>query len=526
MIYKKIKIVSAIASVVCVFCVSKTVYAETKQTAEEVFTNNKTSVSEETVKNEAALANSHENEDVKEKDTKAEEEVKIERNWLTEEVASQLNKDYSKLTVEDFSKIVKIDLGYKKIDKKIPDEIKLLKNLEYLNLNYCRLYGDIPECIAQMPNLKHLDLGDNEFASLPESIEKKIINGDYVYCDVEENSFKLKEGWHLLKGNWAYIDGYGDRLKGEQTINDILHDFGDEGYVKQGWSKENDVWHYYDRDAGMIKKAWKMINGKWYYFNADGIMLTGLQNIDGTKFCLSADGAMLTGFQNIGGSLYYFCDRGGMQYGWVNVDGKYYYFDETTGVMAVSTQKVINGKRYRFEADGTSYCENNVWIDTYTYVTPNGQTVNTYYNYSHSNINYQLFKYMTDSTNQSSVDSTAILLHGGRTDNNCVYFASEALRRVGVGIPKATCNTYEFENVLQSLGFVSCYDLSQLKPGDIVFTNGYTHVYIFMGWDSDGYAFIVDNQSYNFDNKILHRRQVYNDTTITDRATHFFYYPY
>lgn len=526
MIYKKIKIVSAIASVVCVFCVSKPVYAETKQITEEVFTNNNDSVSEEIVQNEAALANSDENKDGKEKTAKAEDEVKIERNWLTEEVASQLNKDYSKLTVEDFSKIVKIDLGYKKIDEKIPDEIKLLKNLEYLNLNYCRLYGDIPECIAQMPNLKHLDLGDNKFDSLPESIEKKIINGDYVYCDVEENNFKLNEGWHLLKGNWAYIDKYGDRLKGEQTIKDISYNFGDEGYVKQGWSKENNVWHYYDRDTGMIKKAWKMIDGKWHYFNEDGVMLTGLQNIDGTKFCLSADGVMLTGFQNIGGSLYYFCDRGGMQYGWVNVDGKDYYFDETTGVMAVSTEKVINGKRYRFEADGMSHTDNNVWIDTYTYVTPNGQTVNTYYNYSHSNTNYQLFKYMTDPSNQSSVDSTAVLLHGGRTDNNCVYFASEALRRVGVGIPRATCNTYEFEDVLQSLGFVSCYDLSQLKPGDIVFTDGYTHVYIFMGWDSDGYAFIVDNQSYNFDNKILHRRQIYNDTSITDRATHFFYYPY
>ena len=75
------------------------------------------------------------------------------------------------------------------------------------------------------------------------------------------------------------------------------------------------------------------------------------------------------------------------------------------------------------------------------------------------------------------------------------------------------------------MGFVPCYDLSQLKPGDIVFTNNYSHVYIFMCWDTDGYAYIVDNQSYNFDNKVLHKRQVYQDTSITDRATHFYYYP-
>ncbi|MGN0145124.1 MAG: leucine-rich repeat domain-containing protein [Clostridium sp.] len=533
MIYKKIKLVSAVASAACILCITKPVYAETKQISEEIIQNTTASVSEEIVENEAALANSNENKDDKqkngndkEKSVKAAEEVKIERNWLTEEVASQLNKDYSKLTADDFLKIVKIDLGYKKIKENIPEEIKLLKNLQYLNLNYCRLSGDIPECIAEMPDLKHLDLGDNDFDSIPESLENKIINGDYAYCDVEQNNFKLKEGWHLLKGNWAYIDKYGERLKGEQKLKDISYNFGEEGYVKQGWSRENNIVHYYDRDAGMIKKSWKLIDNKWYYFNEDGVMLTGLQNIDGTKFCLSGDGVMLTGFQNIGGSNYYFCDRGGMQYGWVNVNGKDYYFDETTGVMAASTEKVINGKTYRFEADGTSHCDNNVWIDTYTYVTPNGQTVNTYYNYSHSNTNYQLFKYMTDPSNQASVDATAVMLHGGRTDNNCVYFASEALRRVGVGIPRETCNTYEFENILKSLGFVYSYDLTQLKPGDIVFTDGYTHVYIFMGWDSDGYAFIVDNQSYNFDNKILHRRQIYNDTAITDRATHFFYYPY
>ncbi len=132
---------------------------------------------------------------------------------------------------------------------------------------------------------------------------------------------------------------------------------------------------------------------------------------------------------------------------------------------------------------------------------------------------------MTDLGNQISVDRTAVALHGGITSNNCVYFASEALRRVGVGIPTSTCNTYELENELKYMGFVPCYDLSQLKPGDIVFTNNYSHVYIFMCWDTDGYAYIVDNQSYNFDNKVLHKRQVYQDTSITDRATHFYYYP-
>ena len=508
MIYKKMKLIALAAVTIGLTCISSNASAEIKSI-----------VYEDAMENEIALAAA--SADVQ----NTEDNYEISRNWLTEEAASQLNKKVSDLTVDDLSHIVKIDCRYKKIDSEIPEEIELFKNLQYLDLNYCRLTGEIPESIADLPNLKHLDLGDNRLDEMPEAVENKIINGDYEYCDVEGNQFRLNKGWHRLKGNWAYTDRNGDKLKGEQTIDKITYDFGEDGYIKEGWEEKDNIKYYYDRVSGMVKNSWKLIDNKWFYFNEEGRMLTGLQNIQGTKFCLAPTGEMLTGLQNIGGSNYYFCDSGGMQYGWVNVNGRKCYFDETTGVMAVSTEKVINGTKYVFGADGSSSVQANVWLDNYTYIQPNGQTVNTYYNYSHSNTNYQLFKYMTDPVNQISVDRTAVDLHGGITSNNCVYFASEALRRIGVGIPTATCNTYELENELKYIGFVPCYDLSQLKPGDIVFTNNYSHVYIFMCWDTDGYAYIVDNQSYNFDNKILHKRQVYKDTSITDRATHFYYYP-
>lgn len=507
MIYNRTKLLIATAVVVGLTCISVNAYAETKS-----------AVYNEVMNNESASV--VDNSDVQ----NIQDEYKIEHNWLTEEVAAQLNKDVDDLTIDDFSHIIKIDCRERKLDE-IPTEIELLKNLQYLDLNYCRLEGEIPESIANLSKLTHLDLGDNRFYKIPEVLENKIINGDYKYCDVEGNQFKLNKGWHLLKGNWVYLDRYGERYTGEQTIDNIKYDFGEQGYIKEGWEQKDNIWHYYDRISGMVKNDWKLIDNKWYYFNDEGIMLTGLQNINGTKFCLASSGEMLIGLQNIEGVNYYFCDKGGMQYGWVTINGIDYYFDETTGAMLTNTERVINGKKYTFASDGTSSKCVNKWIDNYTYIQPNGETVNTYYNYSHSNTNYQLFKYMTDPSNQVSVDQTAVALHGGITSNNCVYFASEALRRIGVGLSTDTCNTYDLENKLIYMGFVPCYDLSQLKPGDIVFTNGYTHVYIFMCWDTDGYAYIVDNQSYNFDNQILHRRQIYNDTATTDRATHFYYYP-
>nr|WP_302480691.1 NlpC/P60 family protein [Clostridium beijerinckii] len=274
---------------------------------------------------------------------------------------------------------------------------------------------------------------------------------------------------------------------------------------------------------GVIKNDWKQISGIWYYFDKDGKMEKGLQTIKGIKYFFNDNGSMAIGWVKIDNNYYYFSGSGAMQYGWLTLNDKIYYLDGTSGIMAAG-DTVINGKKYRFSSDGSLI--KNVWLDNYTYVNPRGETVNTSSNYSHSSTNYQLFKYMTNVNNQLSVDSTAVALHDGITSNNCVYFTSEALRRIGVNIPTSTANTYQLENILKNMGFVYSYDFSQIKPGDIVFTNNYTHVYIFMGWDKDGYAYIVDNQRTSFGNSVLHKRLILQDTATTDRATHFFYYPY
>lgn len=104
-----------------------------------------------------------------------ETKVVIERNWLTKQVATQLNKRVEDLTEQDFLSITKIDLKYEKIDDSIPKEIGLLKNLQYLDLNYTRMDGDVPESLADLPKLTHLDLGDNHLSTLPEKIEQKVI---------------------------------------------------------------------------------------------------------------------------------------------------------------------------------------------------------------------------------------------------------------------------------------------------------------------------------------------------------------
>lgn len=113
----------------------------------------------------------------------------------------------------------------------------------------------------------------------------------------------------------------------------------------------------------------------------------------------------------------------------------------------------------------------------------------------------KLSSYLTSAVNISSVLNRAVALHGGDSRNTCVYFSSEVMRRIGVAVPKATCNTREYLNYLSAHAFVSTYNIKTLTPGSICFTTsigGYpTHTFVFMGWVASGnytMAYVADNQ--------------------------------
>ena len=114
----------------------------------------------------------------------------------------------------------------------------------------------------------------------------------------------------------------------------------------------------------------------------------------------------------------------------------------------------------------------------------------------------QLSAYLSSATNVSSVLNAAVALHGGNPTNTCVYFSSEAMRRIGVSVPLATCNTRQYLSYLRQQGWVSTYDIKKVTVGSICFTTGDwagypTHTFVFMGWVNSGdytSAYIADNQ--------------------------------
>ncbi|MBU3155820.1 N-acetylmuramoyl-L-alanine amidase [Clostridium estertheticum] len=117
-------------------------------------------------------------------------------------------------------------------------------------------------------------------------------------------------------------------------------------------------------------------------------------------------------------------------------------------------------------------------------------------------IGEKLFIYLTPSANVVSTLKAAVKLHDGVTINNCVYFSSEAMRRISVPVPIGVCNTHQYLNYLNSNKWSKTKDIKELTPGSLCFTTndgtGYpTHTFVFMGWVNDGdytIAYIADNQ--------------------------------
>ena len=331
---------------------------------------------------------------------------------------------------------------------------------------------------------------------------------------------KVSIGWQYINGYWYYFNPDGIMQTGWQYIDNQWYYFRPDGNMRIGWEKINDYWYYFNSD-GVMQTGWQYIGNQWYYFRPDGNMRVGWEKINDYWYYFNSDGVMQTGWQYIGNQWYYFRPDGNMRIGWEKINGYWYYFN-SDGVMLKNITQSIDGQDYRFNSNGEMLSD--IW-DGATYINPDGIVLAPTPSMSNSYTQYKLFNYMSDEKHREDVHRTSIKLHGGITSNNCVYFASEVLRRVGVNIPLYTANTYQLERELLSKGWKKSTDLTKLKPGDIVFS-GSSHAFIFMHWYDSDYAYIVDNQKKVF-SEVLHKRKItsYDSVYDTYKSTHFYYLP-
>ncbi|KAJ48869.1 hypothetical protein BD780_000330 [Clostridium tetanomorphum] len=142
-------------------------------------------------------------------------------------------------------------------------------------------------------------------------------------------------------------------------------------------------------------------------------------------------------------------------------------------------------------------------------------------NYSSENVH----EFLMSKKNRQKTYLAAVDLNGGNSENTCVFFVSEVLRRNNYEVPKYMGNTGDFINFLNERGWKKQRNYKKLKPGDICFTtdekgttNGIpSHTYIFMGWvegQKYDYAYICDNQAKDYDNQVYHIRNIRKVDTI------------
>ncbi|KDB00249.1 glucosyltransferase-I [Apilactobacillus kunkeei EFB6] len=225
-----------------------------------------------------------------------------------------------------------------------------------------------------------------------------VINGKRKYFEPTLGNM-VKKGYVCYENNWYYADKNGDFVTGIQKIGTDYSYFNSEGIQeKNTFALRNGKMVYFDNDLGnMARDTFINRNGKIYYADDNGYLLKGYQDINGTKVFFNDDYTQLKdvienvngklmyfdggyghaytgGFFEKNGNYYYALSDGTLATGSIDIDGYGYYFDEngiqvkgkiisfkdgtqkyyeaSLGHLVVSQQEVIDGHKYRSDAEG------------------------------------------------------------------------------------------------------------------------------------------------------------------------------
>ena len=155
------------------------------------------------------------------------------------------------------------------------------------------------------------------------------------YC-VETEPTPIQTGWQLIGDKWYYFDESGVMLKGIQTINGAKYYLDPvNGDMKIGWVEDAGTW-YYATGSGALATGWMKSGNSWYYLNPETCaMVTGWLKDSGIWYYMKESGAMATGWVKVGSNWYYMKSSGAMATGWLK-DGSTWYYLKPAGEMAAN----------------------------------------------------------------------------------------------------------------------------------------------------------------------------------------------
>lgn len=156
----------------------------------------------------------------------------------------------------------------------------------------------------------------------------------------------------VIDGKWGSGDERKRRLRAAGYDPDQVQKLVNSMLTKNGWKKENGVWHCYRNDV-MLKNCWAKDSNGWCWLNSKGEITKSKWIQDkGTWYYLNSDGYMATNKWQRDSKGWCYVGSDGKMYKsrWLKWKGAWYWL-KSDGRMATSPQ-TIGGKVYKFGKDG------------------------------------------------------------------------------------------------------------------------------------------------------------------------------
>ena len=233
------------------------------------------------------------------------------------------------------------------------------------SINKLDIYGNFVENIVLLEdgNISAMSIHNNRIyltnkrtlliynTTLKTFIPMSYTPADYLFC----YAVYLKNDTKLVL---YYLNSETNFVAEEHDLSERL----EVGFIK---NKDGNI--YYRYDNGEYATGVVDIKGEEYYFAADGCMKTGYRKIGDKRYYFDPEsGKSMTGVYNTGSYVFDFQGKGEVAKGLTEVDGELYYFHPQDG-NAMKGLRIINGKKYYFDAKSYKAVEGFMKIGNYTY---------------------------------------------------------------------------------------------------------------------------------------------------------------
>lgn len=152
------------------------------------------------------------------------------------------------------------------------------------------------------------------------------MNDLHSYFFVVRATPKISEQAYVVAGDWIASPDVDYRGKLIQ------------GMTGGRWRNYLEGSRYEDAEGNLLGGGWHLIQGDWYWMDENGYRQSGWLTLDDGRYYLGEDGRMATGWFVYDGNWYYAGKEGQMQTGWVMPKPGYYYYLDETGVMLHDTE--------------------------------------------------------------------------------------------------------------------------------------------------------------------------------------------